>query len=851
VDGKALARKGQRLRIQGVTYGPFAGNSPAEHFPSPQRVADDFTAMRAARINSIRTYHVPPPWLLELASQHALNVFIDVPWRKHLCFLDSEAARREAREAVAQAAQLGRHHASTLAYSIANEIPTDIIRWYGCKRVQEFLLELMDVVKQIDPEGLVTYANFPPTEYFDLTFLDFITFNVYLHDRETFRRYLGRLQNLVGDKPLLLGELGMDTLRHGEKAQKEFLDSHARDVRLMGLAGLFVFSWTDDWYTGGYQVHDWAFGVTRADRQPKPSYHALQEVFQRSAAELLPETPRVSVVVCSYNGGKTLEQCLLSLLKLDYPDYEIILVDDGSTDDTRAIAARFPTIRAIHQPNYGLSAARNVGLHASTGSIVAYTDSDCFVDANWLTHLVYQLQRTGADGVGGPNLTPEDGWLAACVAACPGQPTHVLESDQVAEHIPGCNMAFRRSSLLAINGFDSLYRQAGDDVDLCWRLQQAGMWITFAPGAFVWHHRRQTPRAYLRQQAGYGRAEALLQLKHPDKFNHCGASRWRGVLYGDSLHGLTLGTAIVYRATFATGLFQCLYQPGPAHWAVLPSTLEWHLIIGVAALAGLFWWPAGLLAVLLWGLSLTVAGLQAAQACLPRKHDRLSSRLLVFALCYLQPLVRSWHRYRTKLLAPVKRGSYGQVKVGDWPQISFNGRCETCYWTELGHQRTELLGLVIARVDELRWGRVIDSGWNDWDLRLFCHPWTSVQITTAQEHHGGNRFLILVSYHLRLREHTKAFTIAGLALAVISGFFSWWAPLVGSGLLCAYLLRIWWRGVHLGSQAVAVVDQMAGALDLMICPANEKPKRRWWKKRTLPRKVQVSEEPSISDYSVA
>src|SRR5262249_31909199 len=155
----------------------------------------------------------------------------------------------------------------------------------------------------------------------------------------------------------------------------------------------------------------------------------------------------------------------------------------------------------------GLSVARNVGLAAATGAVIAYTDSDCYADRDWLTHLAYQLQATGADAVGGPNLAPPDGWAAGCVGAAPGQPTHVLESDQVAQHIPGCNMAFRREALERVNGFDPQYRKAGDDVDVCWRLQQAGGWITFAPGAFVWHHRRQTPRTYLRQQAGYGEAE--------------------------------------------------------------------------------------------------------------------------------------------------------------------------------------------------------------------------------------------------------------------------------------------------------------------------------------------------------
>jgi len=354
--------------------------------------------------------------------------------------------------------------------------------------------------------------------------LDFATFNVYLHDCDAFRRYLFRLQNLVGDKPVVLGELGMDTLRNGEAEQARFLAGHMAEARLMGIAGTFVFAWTDDWHTGGHPIEDWAFGLTRHDRSPKAAYHALQQVYGAPLASLLEEAPRVSVVVCTYNGGRTLGQCLRSLQALDYPDYEVIVVDDGSKDDTREILARFPDVRAIHQPNRGLSVARNVGLQAARGEVVAYTDSDCFADPDWLTLLVYQLQRTAAAAVGGPNLTPPDGWAAACVASSPGQPTHVLESDQVAEHIPGCNMAFRREALVAINGFDPVYRKAGDDVDICWRLQHAGHWITFAPGAFVWHHRRQGPRAYLKQQAGYGEAEALLFFKHPDKFNGRGES---------------------------------------------------------------------------------------------------------------------------------------------------------------------------------------------------------------------------------------------------------------------------------------------------------------------------------------
>ncbi|MGO9913631.1 MAG: glycosyltransferase [Isosphaeraceae bacterium] len=619
VDGKFFSRGGQRIRIQGVTYGPFAPDAEGQPFPMRSRVQEDFTLMRGGGINAIRTYHVPSEWFFRLAEEQKMAVLVGMPWadvpcRRHFDFIESRHVRREARQFVRQAAQLGRGHTCVLAYSIGNEIPPDILRWHGVRRVECFLAELRDVIKQADPEGLVTYSSYPPSEYLDLSFLDFATFNVYLHDRDKFRSYLFRLQNLVEDKPLLLGELGMDTLRHGEQEQARFLVGHVREAVLMGLAGAFLFSWTDDWHTGGSQIEDWAFGITTADRLPKASYHALREVFADSPGALLSETPRVSVIVCTYNGGWTLDQCLRSLLALDYPDYEVIVVDDGSTDDTRAIVSRFPGVRTIHQANQGLSIARNVGLREATGAIVAYTDSDCFADPDWLTHLIYQLQRSGAAAVGGPNLTPEDGRLAACVAASPGQPTHVLESDQMAEHIPGCNMAFCREALLAINGFDPQYRKAGDDVDICWRLQQAGFWITFAPGAFVWHHRRQNPRAYFRQQVGYGEAETLLRFKHPDKFNGRGDGKWRGVVYGASLRGVRIGEGIIYRGTFSAGFFQCLYQPGPAHWAMLPSTLEWHLAIAMIGLMAVVWSPARILVAGMLGLSLAIAALQAAQA---------------------------------------------------------------------------------------------------------------------------------------------------------------------------------------------------------------------------------------------
>jgi GT2 family glycosyltransferase len=818
VHGKAFTIGGRQIRINGVTYGPFAANADGEPFPPPDRVRQDLAMMSATGINAIRTYHLPSERLLEQADEAGIGVLIDAPWRKHVCFLDSEAAQKEAREVIADIAARGRRHSCVLACSVGNEIPADVVRWHGAQRVERFLWELADVARQANPEGLVTYANFPPTEYLELPFLDFATFNVYLHDCDVFRRYLVRIQNLVGEKPLLLGELGLDTLRHGEMRQADFLTGHLREAALMGLAGAFIFSWTDDWHTGGYPIEDWAFGITHRDRFPKASLHALRELFRCSPREMLPVVPRVSVVVCSYNGAQTLEQCLQSLAELDYPDYEVIVVNDGSTDETRSILVKFPSLRVVHQDNRGLSAARNAGLRAATGSLIAYTDADCFADPHWLTHLVYQFQRTDAAAVGGPNLTPPDGWLAGCIAASPGQPMHVLESDHVAEHIPGCNMAFRRDVLLAIDGFDVQYRVAGDDVDVCWRLQQAGCWITFAPGAFVWHHRRQNPRAYLRQQAGYGEAEALLRFKHPDRFNGRGDGKWRGILYGTSLQGLRLKPGNVFRGVFGTGLFQCLYTPGPAHWATLPSSLEWLLTTLVIGLAGVHWPWLAIVAAVMFALSLLVAGMQAWQARLAPAHEGVRSRLVLMWLCYAQPLVRSWNRYRTRFFA-YRPPLAGPLPKAGRNRLSLTGKRIAQYWTEDGSGRIELLGMVVAYLNEHRWGKTIEAGWRDWDLEVYCHPWTVVQVCTVQEEHGSGKRLIQARFRLRASGYTRLVVVVTCCTAIIAAVFQLWPATIAAVVLGLTAAGAWVRGVYRAGQAVQVFDIVARQLGLARCDA--------------------------------
>lgn len=817
VDGKFFSIGQQRLLVRGATYGPFEKNADGEPFPNSSRVADDFALMKANGINAIRVYYFPPDWFLDLADEHGIFLLPGIPWSHHLRFLDNKEIQRDARLLVRDAALRGRAHPCLLGYVIANEISPHIMRWYGPDRVNRFLKILMNEVKDADPQGLVTYANFPSTEYLDVSSFDFITFNVYLHEPGAFRRYVNHLQIIAGDKPLLLGELGMDTIRHREEEQAEFLAGHLREATLMGVAGNFVFAWTDEWHTGGCRIEDWAFGITRADRSPKPALDAVGGVFRKQPSALLQATPRVSVVVCSYNGGVTLEQCLDSIVVLDYPDFEVILVNDGSTDNTREIAAKFPDVQVIHQDNQGLSAARNIGLQAASGSIIAYTDSDCFVDVNWLTHLVHQLLSCDAVAVGGPNLTPEDGWVAACVAASPGQPTHVLESDVVAEHIPGCNMAYRREALEAINGFNPRYRKAGDDVDVCWRLQQDEKWIAFAPGAFVWHHRRHSPGAYFRQQAGYGEAEGLLWFDHPDRFNGRGESMWRGRMYGAASEGLRFGQPVIYHGVWGTGLFQTLYQPAASHWMLLPATLEWHVAALVIGSLTLVWPLAWILSAVMLMLSVVIAGLRAAKAPLDPKYRGLKSRLLITALCYVQPLVRSWRRYQARLMPDVSPGlvpRQGLTSRKLPPGLGWLRAQTVSFWDAAWHERTDLLRGLTKRLSEYQWRGRIDPGWDNWDVEVYCSVSSVLRIHTTQEDHGQGRRLITVKYHMKSSAYAILCAVVGLFFTGLAASVHSFSAAIIAGAIFLISFINSWRGSTIASRVAEAVDNEARDLGL-------------------------------------
>src|SRR5262249_58528196 len=129
----------------------------------------------------------------------------------------------------------------------------------------------------------------------------------------------------------------------------------------------------------------------------------------------------------------------------------------------------------------------------------------------------------------------------------------------------------------------------GDDVDLCWRLQAEGDKIVYSPAAMVWHHRRATVAAYLKQQRGYGEAEALLKRKHPEKFRGFRADlSWMGRIYTRAGLGLEIGKPVVNHGVFGAGMFQTIYSAPQVWWPLVALSLEWWLaaclMLGLAPL---------------------------------------------------------------------------------------------------------------------------------------------------------------------------------------------------------------------------------------------------------------------------
>jgi GT2 family glycosyltransferase len=228
--------------------------------------------------------------------------------------------------------------------------------------------------------------------------------------------------------------------------------------------------------------------------------------------------PFVSVIVPVLNGERTIRDCLLSLLRTDYPPdrREILVVDNGSTDSTAEIVKSFPVI-LLHEERQGAAAARNKGIEASRGEILAFTDTDCVVSTRWLRELVQGFEDDAIGGFEGEivdylPVTAIEQYIARRKSYSYQMRRHM---SPLSPYAVTANVAFRREVFQRIGVFDPRF-PTGEDVDFSWRFFNTGdLKLWYNPKAVVFHRHRSTVRGLLSQQINYGRGLALLQAKYP------------------------------------------------------------------------------------------------------------------------------------------------------------------------------------------------------------------------------------------------------------------------------------------------------------------------------------------------
>jgi len=720
--------------FRGVTYGTFANRGDGALFPESTQLRADLKEIAHAGFTVVRTYTTPPPDMVEVAGELGLRILAGIDYRDWRYLFGSSAAdikavRGEARDAALNFAKSIMGNPVILGISVGNEIPADVIRWIGTKPVSQLLSELCALIHDVDPERLVTYANYPTAEYLHGDDSDFLTFNVFLESRQAFHRYLTKIQHDAAGRPLVLGEIGLDSGgdARGEARQAEVLDWQLEVAMERGVAGCCVFSWTDSWTVGGRPVEDWHFGLTRSDRSPKPALEVATEWNGRNVRDLKSRWPSMSVVICAHNAEATIDECLEHTCSLDYPNLEVLVVDDGSSDLTAEIARRHPRATVLSIPHSGLATARNEGLLATAGEIVAYLDSDAYPTPEWPYYLAMGFEKNDVVGVGGPNeCPPADTMRAQQIASAPGGPIHVLLSDDLAEHIPGCNMAFRRSVLEELGGFDPIYMVAGDDVDFCWRVLDRDWEIAFHPAALVWHHPRSAIRAYLRQQWGYGASEALVQARHPDRFSMVGSARWRGRIYSAS--PLRAWRERIYRGLYGAAPYQSIYRGGGdlrdlAHQLGVPLAA---ISVVVAPLALIM---RELLVIPVLGLAflLALAASDFARIDVPNnaRHDPLRFRLMLTLLNLTQPVARAWGRARNRALA--RRSAIAVPEIAGPIQSLGRG----VFLMPEKRPRAELAENIVQRLRRTGMRVVPPTGWESHDALVMASALIGAELVTS------------------------------------------------------------------------------------------------------------------------
>ena len=228
--------------------------------------------------------------------------------------------------------------------------------------------------------------------------------------------------------------------------------------------------------------------------------------------------PAVSVVIPTYNRASSLARLLRALRDQKPPPggFEVIVVDDGSTDETREVLEAAPEVRHLHQLTCGAASARNRGWQVASAPLIAFTDDDTVPSRTWLYELVGAIMRLDVAAVGATIAPLRQSYLGTFVQLS-GHVDHGIDGDSV-RYLVTANSVWRRSVLEELGGFDESFGGAsGEDVDLCFRATGAGWFLATTDDALVHHDHRVSVVGLLGTSLRHGRARSRVVASHPDR----------------------------------------------------------------------------------------------------------------------------------------------------------------------------------------------------------------------------------------------------------------------------------------------------------------------------------------------
>ncbi len=262
-----------------------------------------------------------------------------------------------------------------------------------------------------------------------------------------------------------------------------------------------------------------------------------------------------SIVIPAYDSRRKLQRCLASIRRIDYPDFEVIVVDDGSRDDTEKAISREKGVTYIRQPHQGPAAARNRGFRKAKGELILFTDADCVLPPDILKKYEDYFRDAVLAGAGGSYRTLNRQSRVARYIGYEIAWRHYMAGSQPTSALGTYNAVFRKSALAAIGGFDASFAEAsGEDFDLCYRLVEKGYKLAFFSDIFVYHEHPDRVGTYLRQQIKRGKTRTKNVLRHRQfaiSDNYVGKSaKWQPLL----LFGIIAGVGLLPVSLLAGGM---------------------------------------------------------------------------------------------------------------------------------------------------------------------------------------------------------------------------------------------------------------------------------------------------------